>query len=118
MPGWNLWECQIDLRVGGEWTFVYGRKDRTGEPDGNTSVFIEIDRPRRLAYRASMFVGELGRTIDFTETVTFEERDGKTLVTLEVTDLELEEDRDAFMSGLPGYLDALERVVANRTAGS
>ena len=72
VPGWNLWECQIDLRVGGEWTFVYGRKDRTGDPDRNTSVFTEIDRPRRLA----------------------------------------------FMSGLPGYLDALERVVAKKAAGS
>ena len=63
-----------------------------------------------------MFVSECGRAVDYTETVTFEERDGKTLVTIELTDLELEKDRDAFMSGLPGYLDAVERVVANRMA--
>jgi uncharacterized protein YndB with AHSA1/START domain len=116
VPGWNLWEWEIDLRVGGEWTFVYGLADRSGEPDRNTSVFTEIDRPRRLAYRSSMFVSEWGRAADFTETVTFEERDGKTLVTIELTDLELEKDRDAFMGGLPGYLDAVERVVANRMA--
>ena len=116
VPGWELWEWEIDLRVGGEWTFVYGLADRSGEPDRNTSVFTEIDRPRRLAYRGSMFVSEWGRAVDFTETVTFEERDGKTLVTIELTDLELEKDRDAFMSGLPGYLDAVERVVANRMA--
>jgi uncharacterized protein YndB with AHSA1/START domain len=116
VPGWNLWEWEIDLRVGGEWTFVYGLADRSGEPDRNSSVFTEIDRPRRLAYRSSMFVSEWGRAVDFTETVTFEERDGKTLVTIELTDLELEKDRDAFMGGLPGYLDAVERVVANRMA--
>jgi uncharacterized protein YndB with AHSA1/START domain len=116
VPGWNLWEWEIDLRVGGEWTFVYGLADRSGEPDRNTSVFTEIDRPRRLAYRSSMFVSEWGRAVDFTETVTFEERDGKTLVTIELTDLELEKDRDAFMSGLPGYLESVERVVANRMA--
>jgi uncharacterized protein YndB with AHSA1/START domain len=116
VPGWNLWEWEIDLRVGGEWTFVYGLADRSGEPDRNTSVFTEIDRPRRLAYRSSMFVSEWGRAVDYTETVTFEERDGKTLVTIELTDLELEKDRDAFMGGLPGYLDAVERVVANRMA--
>lgn len=116
VPGWNLWEWEIDLRVGGEWTFVYGLADRSGEPDRNTSVFTEIDRPRRLAYRSSMFVSEWGRAVDYTETVTFEERDGKTLVTIELTDLELEKDRDAFMSGLPGYLAAVERVVANRMA--
>jgi uncharacterized protein YndB with AHSA1/START domain len=118
VPGWDLWECRIDLRVGGEWAFVFGRKDRTGEPDRSTSVFTEIDRPRRLAYRASMFVGEWGRTVGYTETVTFEDRDGKTLVTIELTDLESEEDRDAFASGLPGYLEAIERVVAERAAGS
>jgi uncharacterized protein YndB with AHSA1/START domain len=116
VPGWNLWEWEIDLRVGGEWTFVYGLADRSGEPDRNSSVFTEIDRPRRLAYRSSMFVSEWGRAVDYTETVTFEERDGKTLVTIELTDLELEKDRDAFMGGLPGYLDAVERVVANRMA--
>ena len=114
VPGWNLWEWEIDLRVGGEWTFVFGLADRSGEPDRNTSVFTEIDRPRRLAYRSSMFVSEWGRAVDYTETVTFEERDGKTLVTIELTDLELEKDRDAFMSGIPGYLEAVERVVANR----
>ena len=114
VPGWNLWEWEIDLRVGGEWTFVYGLADRSGEPDRNTSVFTEIDRPRRLAYRSSMFVSKWGRAVDYTETVTFEERDGKTLVTIELTDLELEKDRDAFMGGIPGYLEAVERVVANR----
>ena len=116
VPGWNLWEWEIDLRVGGEWTFVFGLADRSGEPDRNTSVFTEIDRPRRLAYRSSMFVSQWGRAVDYTETVTFEERDGKTLVTIELTDLELEKDRDAFMGGLPGYLEAVERVVANRMA--
>jgi uncharacterized protein YndB with AHSA1/START domain len=116
VPGWNLWEWEIDLRVGGEWTFVFGLADRSGEPDRNTSVFTEIDRPRRLAYRSSMFVSEWGRAVDYTETVTFEERDGKTLVTIELTDLELEKDRDAFMGGLPAYLEAVERVVANRMA--
>ena len=117
VPGWNLWEWEIDLRVGGEWTFVFGLADRSGEPDRNTSVFTEIDRPRRLAYRSSMFVSQWGRAVDYTETVTFEERDGKTLVTIELTGLELEKDRDGFMSGLPGYLEAVERVVANRMSG-
>jgi uncharacterized protein YndB with AHSA1/START domain len=117
VPGWNLWEWEIDLRVGGEWTFVFGLADRSGEPDRNTSVFTEIDRPRRLAYRSSMFVSQWGRAVDYTETVTFEERDGKTLVTIELTDLELEKDRDAFMGGIPGYLEAVERVVANRMSG-
>ena len=90
IPGWVLWECQIDLRVGGEWTFVYGLADRSGEPNRNKKR-VHRDRP-------------------------FDERDGKTLVTVEVSGTELESDREAFMSGLPGYLDAIERVVGARIA--
>ena len=97
--------------IGRAWAIVFGPTDGKGEADRLESVFTEVDRPRRLAYDMSMFVGEWGRTVDFTEAITFDERDGKTLVTIEVSDIELEKDRDAFMSGLPGYLDALERVV-------
>jgi uncharacterized protein YndB with AHSA1/START domain len=96
---------------------MYGPADRSGDPDRNASVFLEIDRPRRLAYRSSMFVGEWGRTVEFTETVTLEDRDGKTLLTIVTSDIATEEDRDAFASGQPGYLDAIERVVAKRAAG-
>jgi uncharacterized protein YndB with AHSA1/START domain len=116
VPGWELWECEIDLRVGGVWTFAFGPADRSGEADRSRSVFAEIDRPRRLAYRTSMSVSNWGRTVDFTETITFEDRDGKTLVTIRQSDFETEADRDAFMDGTPGYLDALERAVAARVA--
>jgi uncharacterized protein YndB with AHSA1/START domain len=116
VPGWELWESTIDLRVGGGWNFVFGPADRTGEPDHNEAVFIEIDRPRRLSYRSSLYIGDWGRTVELTETLTFEDRDGKTLVTILLTDLETEEIRDSFMDGVPGYLEALDRVVAARIA--
>jgi uncharacterized protein YndB with AHSA1/START domain len=114
VPGWELWESEIDLRVGGAWNFVFGPADRSGEPDHAESVFIEIDRPRRVSYRSSMYIGEWGRAVELTETIRFEDRDGKTLVTIQLTDLETEEIRDAFMDGVPGYLEALDRVVTAR----
>jgi uncharacterized protein YndB with AHSA1/START domain len=117
VPGWELWEHQIDLRVGGSWSFAFGPADRSGEPDRSTSVFTEIDRPHRLSYEASLFLGEWGRTVDFTETITFEDRDGKTFVTIRLSGFRTEAERDAFMGGVPGYLDAIERVVAARIAG-
>ena len=58
VPGWELWEWEIDLRVGGAWKFVFGATDRTGDPDRSSSVFTEVNRPHRLSYRSSMFVGE------------------------------------------------------------
>jgi uncharacterized protein YndB with AHSA1/START domain len=117
VEGWSLLEFDIDLRVGGRWTIVFGPAGGEGEPDRLTSVFTEVDRPRRLAYDTSMFVAEWGRTVDFTETITFEEQHGKTLVTIVQSGFESEADRDAFMSGTPSYLDAVQRVVAERVAG-
>jgi uncharacterized protein YndB with AHSA1/START domain len=117
VEGWSLWESEMDLRVGGTWTQVFGPTARDGDADRLRYVFTEIDRPRRLAYDASMYVGEWGRTVDFSEAITFEEQDGKTLVTIVQSGFESEADRDAFLSGTPGYLDALQRVVATRVAG-
>jgi uncharacterized protein YndB with AHSA1/START domain len=118
VEGWKLWEFEIDLRVGGAWTIVYGPADGNGEADRITNVFTEIDRPRRLSYDASMYVGQWKRTVEFSETLTFEDQDGKTLLTIVQGGFESEADRDAFMSGTPGFLDALQRVVAARVGGT
>jgi uncharacterized protein YndB with AHSA1/START domain len=115
VEGWSLLESQIDLRVGGTWTTVIGAAQ--GQPDRLTSVFTEIDRPRRLAYELSMYVSDWERTIDSTVTLTFEEQDGKTLLTSVQGGFESEEDRDSYLSGAPDFLDALQRVVAARVGG-
>lgn len=60
-------ESEIDLRVGGNWTIVFGPADGDSEPDRIRSVFTEIDRPHRLVYDMSMFVSEWGRTADTEE---------------------------------------------------
>jgi uncharacterized protein YndB with AHSA1/START domain len=111
-PGYRLQEYEIDLRVGGTCTIVVGPAE--GEPDRLTYVFTEVDRPRRMACRTSMFVGEWGRTVDFTMTMTFDEQDGKTLLTLVQAGFETEADRDSFRSGAPGFLDGIARAVASR----
>jgi uncharacterized protein YndB with AHSA1/START domain len=113
VEGWSLRSFEIDLRVGGTWTIVFGPIDG-GDADRLTSVFTEIDRPRRLSYDTTMYVSEWKRTVDFTETITFEEQDGKTLLTIVESGFESEADRDAFMSGTPGFLDALQGAVAKR----
>jgi Activator of Hsp90 ATPase homolog 1-like protein len=72
----------------------------------------EVDRPRRLVYRHSIFSGEWGRSVDSTVTVNFEEHNGRTLFTLLQTGSESQEVRDAFNSHAPGFLDSLQRAVA------
>ena len=47
-------------------------------------------------------------------TVTFEERDGKTLLTIVQTGFQRKDDGDGVEGGWPSTLDALERVIAER----
>jgi hypothetical protein len=63
-----------------------------------------------------MYVGDWGRTVDSMVTFTFEEQDGKTLVTLVQGGFETEEMRDAYLSGAPGFMDAFQKAVASRVA--
>jgi uncharacterized protein YndB with AHSA1/START domain len=114
VEGWALSTFDINLRVGGTWTIVFGPVGGEGESDRLTSVFTEVDRPRRLVYDTSMYVAEWGRTLSFTEAITFEDQDGKTLVTVVQSGFEAEADRDAFQSGTPQYLDGVQRAVASR----
>jgi uncharacterized protein YndB with AHSA1/START domain len=117
VEGWKLSAFEIDLRVGGRWTIVYGPAGGEGPSDRITSAFTVVDRPRRLSYDSEMYIAEWNRTVAFTETITFEEQEGKTLVTIVQEGFEEEADRDAFLSGTPDFLDALQRVVEARAAG-
>jgi uncharacterized protein YndB with AHSA1/START domain len=111
-PGYSLLESDIDLRVGGTWRIVFGPPE--GEPDRLEYVFTEIDRPHRLVADLSMFVGDWGRTVDSTVAFTLEEQGGKTLVTIVQSGFETEQDRDSYLSGAPGFLDALQKAVSSR----
>ena len=63
-----------------------------------------------------MSARKFGRTVSYVETITFEDRQGTTLVAIELNGSENEADRDALMRGTPSFVDALERVVALRVA--
>jgi uncharacterized protein YndB with AHSA1/START domain len=115
-------ESELDLRVGGTWTIEFGKEGE--EPYRETNVFTQIERPVRIAFEQTMAMGEHGRRRggrDFSTTVvvTFEGRDGKTLLTIVQTGFEERGDRDRAHAQHDGWgkiLDALERVVADRTA--
>jgi len=111
--GWKIHRAETDLRVGGTATYVMGPEGE--EPDTETRVFTVIDRPHRLVFTHSMQIAEWdGRRVDTEMTITFEDRDGKTLLTMVQTGFEREEDRDAFMGGWPTYLETLKGVVATQ----
>ncbi len=105
---WTV-ESELDLRVGGTWTIVFGK---VGEvPFRETNTFTDVDRPRRLVFTSTMFKGKYGGSFDTTVTVTFEDREGKTLLTIFQTGFENREERDMIQGGWPSIIDALERVI-------
>ena len=114
LEGWTALRFDIDFRVGGTWTLEFGPRDGTGPNDVITSVFTAIDRPRLISYDATMFLNQWGRSVTFTETITIEDQDGKTLVTLVMSGIELEADRDSFLEGVPAYLDGVQRTAERR----
>jgi uncharacterized protein YndB with AHSA1/START domain len=84
------------------------------EPDTETRVFTAIERPHRLVFTHSMQIAEWGRSVDTLMTITFEDRDGKTLLTMVETGFEREEDRDGFTEGWTEYLETMGKVLKAR----
>jgi len=114
VEGWIVHHFEIDFRVGGTWRLDFGPRESSGSNDVVTSVFTEIDRPRRIVYDVTMFVADWGRTVEFTETMTFEDQDGKTLFTVVQGGFEDESLRDAFQGGTPDWVDSVGRVAEAR----
>jgi uncharacterized protein YndB with AHSA1/START domain len=73
--GWTMPVCEIDLRVGGAWRFVWRRAD--GAEMAMRGVYQEIDPPERLVSTES-WGGDWPDTIN---TLILSEQDGKTTIT-------------------------------------
>ena len=100
-------EIEVDLRVGGRQTAVWGPS-----PDQlfrETQTFLEIDRPHRLVTEST------GSTPDGMEMttrieITFEEKDGGTLMTVVQSGFPVPEIRDFFTSEV--WVGSLDRIEA------
>ncbi|MDG4791168.1 SRPBCC domain-containing protein [Micromonospora sp. WMMD1102] len=87
-------EIEVDLRIGGQQTAVWGPS-----PDmlfRETQTFVEIDRPHRLVTESTGSSPD-GQTMTTRVEVTFEERDGGTLMTVVQSGFPAPEVRDFFV---------------------
>ncbi|GAA4188127.1 SRPBCC family protein [Microbispora amethystogenes] len=102
-------EIEVDLRVGGRQTAVWGP-----DPDTlfrETQTFLVIDRPHRLVTESTGTSPD-GMTMTTTIEVTFEERDGGTLLTVVQSGFPAPEMRDFFVQEVwAGALDRIEAYV-------
>jgi uncharacterized protein YndB with AHSA1/START domain len=114
-PGWSMPVCEIDLRVGGSYRYVW-RKDADGTTMGMGGVYREIVAPERIvstenfdqAWYPGEAVGTLvlveqgGRTT-VTQTVRYESRDARDGVL-----------KSGMASGVEASYDRLEEVLASQ----
>ena len=112
-PGWIV-QAECDLRVGGRWTVAFGPPG--AEPYRETNVFKQVDRPRSLVYTSRVTMPD-GSSFDTGMEVNFQERDGRTQMTIVHTGFPRAELRDDHQGGWPGFLDRLERIVDVRVTG-
>ena len=110
-PNWVVHRIETDVRVGG--TSVYEMGAEGQDPDVETRVYSVVDRPHRLVFRHTMDVAEWEQPVETEMTITFEDRDGGTLLTMVQTEFATEQHRDGFLEGWTAYLETLKGVVAD-----
>jgi uncharacterized protein YndB with AHSA1/START domain len=106
-PGWIV-ESECDLRVGGAWTVTFGpSRDELHRHD---HVFRVIDRPSRLVVDTTETRAD-GSILEFETEFIFEERDGKTLMTMIQRGLPTPELREEHRVGLPNAFARVEQAI-------
>lgn len=110
--GWSMPICEIDLRVGGPWRYVY-RRD-TGSEMTLSGVYREIVPPERVVWTET-WGPEWPETLNELRLV---EREGQTTITMTIT-FASKEGRDAAMqtgamSGLDKTFDRLHALLLAR----
>lgn len=115
VEGWTVLRFEFDLRLGGTWTIEFGPRTN-GPPDLTTRTFTGVDRPRQIASAVTMEIAhwDWGGTIRFSESITFEDQRGKTLLTIVQSGLESEADRDTLERGTVPYVDSVRHVAEAR----
>jgi uncharacterized protein YndB with AHSA1/START domain len=101
-PGWTMPVCDIDLRVGGRYRYVW--RGPNGEEMGMGGTFRDIVRPERLA-STELFDQDWtgGETQVRTE---FSERDGRTTSTITVLYASKEAREGALATGMTDGMEA------------
>ena len=112
-PGWSMPVCEIDLRVGGKYRYVW-RRDSDGKEMGMGGVYRGIEAPERLVHTETFddpwYQGEA------LDTLVLVEQSGKTLLTQTML-LVSREARDAILKsgmehGVAASYDRLEAIWA------
>jgi uncharacterized protein YndB with AHSA1/START domain len=110
--GWSMPVCEIDLRAGGRYRYVW-RNDADGREMGMGGVYREIAAPERIV--ATEVFDEAWYPGEAEDTIVLAERDGKTTLTQTIL-YNSRETRDAVLkspmqTGMAASYDRLEKLL-------
>jgi uncharacterized protein YndB with AHSA1/START domain len=112
-PGWTMPVCEIDLRVGGKYRYVW-RSDSDGTEFGMGGVYREVVRPTRIVHTEVFNEGEA------LVTEVFSEQAGKTTFAITMLFASREARDGALATGMTDGValsyDKLDEMLAPATA--
>ena len=103
--GLNLVACEMDVRVGGQYRLAFLHEGSTMEFFG---TYLEVTPHARLVWTNEE--GEAGQTVT---TVTFEEKDGKTVLTVHDRYPSKEASESGSLDAMPEVLNQLDELLAS-----
>jgi uncharacterized protein YndB with AHSA1/START domain len=106
-PGWSMPECDVDLRVGGADKYVW-RSDENGATVNSRGIHKEIIPLERIVTTERMDLSGLGMEIPPGEninTLTLDEANGKTTLTIVMLFPSKEHRDGALQSGMTGGME-------------
>lgn len=114
-PGWTMPICEIDLRVGGTYRYIW-RSDADGSEFGFTGRYREIAVPTLIVHTEAM-IGTPGEAV---VTTSFEEHAGRTTLSLTMS-FESREVRDQVLltgmtDGMAQSYDRLDELLVEKAA--
>jgi uncharacterized protein YndB with AHSA1/START domain len=122
-PGWTMPVCEMDVRVGGAFRWVW-RSEEDGSEFGFHGVFRVVEAPSKIVhteiYDSGDVGGSMGEAGEALVSVTLKERGGITTLTT-LMDFGSEEARDAAVStgmtdGMEMSYQLLDGVLAERVS--
>jgi uncharacterized protein YndB with AHSA1/START domain len=105
--GWIV-RSESDVRVGGEWTILFGPSPE--QLYRHHHVFVAIDRPRRVLLSTTETRLD-GTTLRFETEFTFEAADGSTMMTMTQRGIPTRELRAEHGRGVPAAFDRFEQHI-------
>jgi uncharacterized protein YndB with AHSA1/START domain len=112
-PGWSMPVCEIDLKVGGRYRYLW-REEASGTQFGVQGEYREISAPNHIVHTENMdgIEGEMLATLDLTE------NEGRTTLVMTMLFPSKESRDQALQSGMTegmsGSYDRLEGVMGEK----